>query len=749
MGQLPFLIEYGGWVWPIAGASFVVSWLLLRAVHEWWSWRKERLLAQRALGPRVELDAMPDGQIVAVSGVLQLDGEPILPFQGGEPAAACSAEGQSLTAPRFRVNRTAELVLDTGSRRVRLVGPMAVLAGSHESRPLRKLRKLPAAADVLAELVDAPPTVGASRVVFRTLRAGDPARVAGVLSRQASPETGGYRQAAMELVLSPPDGEGSSLVAAHTGAVTRGRRSPRRLAQRVVAPLLVFFAAGWLAGALALEREWPARTKWQMELAAATPFHRRKAVSAYEQWLWRKAPTPGIVLERTKFLSCRAASAELLVRGQLDRARAFLVDCHDPQAPLLRAMIDVAGGRYAAASDSLATLPAATQATAAREAIGAHLAAHRYDRALAVARAWNAAEPTPGGDCLVAALQYRSGDPKGLETLRELAARPLQRRNTCILLALDLDTDTTLASRIAAKSAVAVVAELVLAERDPRALAALLGRTAEVFYGDYEREYLGQSPFARYRNEEMLLPIGLVESARRRLAVANATEEVRAYRNLLTWRLALFADRAGDKRSASDYLDEARTLPLPRATMYAESLLAIQRRGLAGARTACPKRDGADPCWLLEDADEVRRGKSSALYFRSWQLTDASGFGDARVQELTIDASQGSGRALAALLSVSRERGRWPLLAEFCPTLASDRRAVGDALAWAEYWDDSESNVPATPRGWFEAMSRRYAYAQMCGLDRLAGALEPAMRAHYRSSLDRETAVFFSVLEEM
>lgn len=527
------------------------------------------------------------------------------------------------------------------------------------------------------------------------------------------------------------------------GAVERRirRRAQRRLWTRVastLAGILIFLAVARYGGRALLAGA-PLRGRTRLLVAAALPFHRDEAIRQYRSWLILRGASEDALLQRTalRLLSgdCIDAGRELFSRGQLARALAVLDGCPDSeQRRLLVAESLFALGNYATASDRFAEVPADL---APRTVLGAHIAAHRYDRALAVARRIADDSAAPRWRCFALALTARDGDARAVAALRALAIQHQDDdERVCMVLAVDADpwVGRDDVQNLPAHAVLAMLGRERAAARD--ALRAILpsGDPARAAMAPWERP--GTLPAGWY-----LRALGQFQPHR------GAAWEL-ALRAELAYTLALLADGAGDEQRGSSWTDEARALiDEARATgsrSFAatessapvedevEVLLSVRRGRVDEARRRCAEFP-VTACRFVADVDALLAGDSSRL--------------PSYAREYVPGARGGDGSELAWLFNLSGQENWWAVATAFCPSLSRHRAAVREAIDWSSA--ANPHGEPRTPTHWFRVFRARRDAARLCGFDDLAASYEPALRAHYLALLDPTDSGLYAALEAM
>lgn len=460
MGAFPFLIDYGNWVWPLLGALFLVPWWLSwRAVVKLWASRRRRAHLRRLGAPSGELEGAV-GAVVAVDGVLELEGEPVDALEGGFRVAASSVECKPDDKPAVRVSRAGRLWLVTATERVHLSAPLGIGAGSREFSPVDRLWELHCCDEVRAALGDRLSKKDARRslVRFRSLSSGDRVRVVGRLACLPS-EGKDYRSAAVEWVLRAAQPGAVALEAGLLAGRVRCPGSYRQRLRMICVGLLAAAGLSSLAGHALLVRGQRQEDPTLLQMAAVMPFQRAEARSSYTNW-------------REQFC---VAEPELMVEGgRLWTAKSRLRSCpggNDER--IVAGFADAALANYARASDELAGRRLDGRRgwhywTAA--VIATHVAAHQYDRALQVARAWEKDEPKPERQCLRLMLAHRVGDPSVAGELRGRAHSKIPLDVACWVLGYEIDPDIVGGRGRAEQRAALELATLIDAERAPSTL---------------------------------------------------------------------------------------------------------------------------------------------------------------------------------------------------------------------------------------------------------------------------------------
>ncbi len=404
MGHLPWLVLHGAVVWELLLPVGVVCGLLLL-------WPKVRLGAYRLARkhrdafdtPLSSLETVTDGQTVVLLGRLELDdddGEMVPRFEDGAPAVVSTVSAR----PRAKVIASLPLAftrsspglrLIVGKTVVKLIDPVEVLVGSREYHPGRPLRRLdpgimgrieschPQALEMLAR----------KQLVMTSLAEGDSVLVRGILHREAGDDTGTYREATASWSLI---GDPRPLL---PGELSRPRLTAASESQpRVVGPWwpylgrmvvgallcgLVPLMLLWIAGTAALwdgvyttgwsrgsdEEACAHRTPhWSIQLAAASPFHRDRALNVLSRdelnvvhdVLGQESCYDGAIEVLTALEMLRGDCVEAVSlnarHGREERALALGEGCDIGGANQWRVVALVNSGRFGRASDLLASL---------------------------------------------------------------------------------------------------------------------------------------------------------------------------------------------------------------------------------------------------------------------------------------------------------------------------------------------------------------------------------------------------------
>jgi hypothetical protein len=403
MTELPAPVLHGTAMWIL-----LTVWSALTAALVAWGARRRRLRgdadARRArLGvPVQEPERWRDGDALALQGRLELSGAACREFEDGRPAAAASA-GPGRAADRALAvhARGDELAVAAAGRRVVLDGPLEVVVGSREGRPLAPPRWLdPGVLERLAAAApddELPARLVRRRLAFRSLAPGDAVRVRGVLRGGAE---GGWR-----LTGEP----GAPVRAAYDGVPVASRRV-RTVAVLALSGLLAAaaaYAALYLAGDAALAA-WAAPAhraasprvcaapvpspldSTALQIAALTPSRRAAALDVlYEELVRGLADCPGDArtMDELEALGellgrCRRTTDVLARHGSLSRAAALGERCGDPESLWTAADAAFRDGDVQRASTLFERLPAGQGRSQDRQllrAVQAHLVAGRSD----------------------------------------------------------------------------------------------------------------------------------------------------------------------------------------------------------------------------------------------------------------------------------------------------------------------------------------------------------------------------------
>jgi hypothetical protein len=340
MDSLPLLIRHGALIWVACLCGMVLA-AVLGAVQR----RRRALLREAearrdALGePITRLDGA-DGSEVTLDGQLHASGVLAVRFEDGAEAAAVSAgSGRAEAVACARAHR---LELVSRGAVVRLDGPVEVVVGDLETRTGKTPDALPP--EVRRRLEQAGGTWASSEpVVLRSVRSGARVLVQGVLRRGDSGDgPGAYRTGAVALRLTPlPGGEGFGGASASLRlaclAPPRAGEGWVRAPLRAGAAALLLFGAVFVA-APELQGRGPIQGEALMQVLAATPLHRSRALAAYDHLLDARVgqahPDPLLIdrLEALRLLEGRCSSAVevLLDHGQWARAEDLAVRCSMP-----------------------------------------------------------------------------------------------------------------------------------------------------------------------------------------------------------------------------------------------------------------------------------------------------------------------------------------------------------------------------------------------------------------------------------
>ncbi|MBN1772666.1 MAG: hypothetical protein JXB32_15460 [Deltaproteobacteria bacterium] len=458
MTELPAAVLHGTAMWILltawsAAAAAVVAWTARRRRVRHDAGRRRARLGTPADDPAGWCVDEP----LALAGRLELGGAACRDFEDGRPVAAATAGPARDRSAADRVHaRGDELALAVAGRRVRLDGPLDVVVGSREGRPLVPPRWLgPAALDRLAAATpddEALARIARRRLEFRSLAPGDAVRVRGVL--RGGPEQG------WRLV-----GEGGAPLRAACEDAPRSSRPARPLLAAALWGLLAGAAAWWalgVAGDVALAAWEPPvhlaaaprvcatappspLDSTALQLAALTPSRREETLDLlYEELVRGLADCPGDrrLMDQLEALGgwlgrCRRTTDVLARHGSPARTVELGAQCGDPESLWTAADAALRDGDPARASALFERLPAGQgrrQDRALLRPAQAHLAAGRPELA---ARALHALVETlrrrppsrrpPKASltrlrCLGWALEARRGVP-GAQAELEAAAR--------------------------------------------------------------------------------------------------------------------------------------------------------------------------------------------------------------------------------------------------------------------------------------------------------------------------------------
>ncbi len=706
MGKLPFLIEYGGWVWPFLLVAFLLVWRYAwRGVDRVRGWLR-RWAALRQLGePVAELEGAA-GAVVALEGLLELDGKPVNAFEGGSEVAASTVECIPPKGPPVRAHRAGPISLVTDAGRVHLQAPLAVAAGSGELSPRERLWALDCKAAVWRALRSQLSARDArwGRVRFRSLSSGDRVRVVGRLGLRSG-SSDDYRSSAAQWTLATVAPDAVALEASLVAGRVRRPWSYRQKLALFCTGLGVTTILLWFSGSVLLRKGQQEDNPTFLQMAAATPFHRGRARNAYASWLRSR---------------CVLQPEIRLQQGNLWRAREALVGCpqHGDSA-IVASEVDLAFADYQRASGRLAGMRFNRDQLLqwARRIIAIHIAAHAYGRALAVAKAWDALDGQ-SASCLALILAYRTGDTSVVEQMRVLARSSGRASDSCWLVAHEIDP--TLASgadrRDRLRTEDPPLLLLLDASRDPDAIEKMPEQVE--FYGNPLMSVFGQSGDL----------FGLSQSAY--TALARRGDRLgpmgRRLRTKLAYWLGLFVQRSGDEDTARRYIARARAEADPnRADVdMAELILAARAADTDALRARC-KATGQ----VLDLCDKLDRDQRPEPHPENPDY----------LAESVAKARQGH---LVGLMDV---RGNWlgpRWIAEVCPKTATARATLRREITEVHGWND-------TPSGWFEDLSSRSDIARTCGLDDLVQKYQPLILSHYRNLPNQNDSLLYWALSRV
>lgn len=433
---LPFLVEYGPWVWKVVLGVFVG--LVLGGIH----WRRRNTTLAAARGALRELERSDH----VVRGTLR--------GSDGDLAATLVANVHELFSPPADTGgspstsswRAKELFLDTEQHgRVRIDGPIEVVVGSvaHVDRggaPAETrddhLAIAKAAASWIHRPHAAPKTTGAA--TLRRVRAGDAIVARGVLEAAPSQEATGYREDATQWVLRP-DGDRPI----HVGACAPARELPRRsivativiagVAAGVGAGVLRMLGSRWMEQCGASEIASDVDNTHACALAAATPKRQHEAMRELLWRLDREEAAPSAqryalaMALSDRVESCSDVVDRLEVRFRYDEAIAKARSCGNKRAEHValsrQARFAEAAELHVPASEGLAELPTVPTLIAAGEWGRAAAATDRY-----VAELEN--KPRADNDgrdqslmhyrCVAELLRHHAGDAGAVARMRAL-----------------------------------------------------------------------------------------------------------------------------------------------------------------------------------------------------------------------------------------------------------------------------------------------------------------------------------------
>lgn len=468
MEELPFLVVYGAWLWKGVAVLFVAgaAWL--------WSLLRRRTLRRRAAAARAmlgapaqELAGASDGSILVVEGILRGDGL-CERYVDGKPAAAASfrwgrdwLSGSSTIGSLDR--RAQELWLDTAEGPIELRGNITVLAGSTEdcrrsgSQPRATRQRLCADAGCAS-----PPITWYDEPSHRWLAAGDRIRARGRVRRSAGRTGAGYRGDAGAWSLEADAGD-QAVPLLFTGAPSLRRPLLRQWVWPLVSGLALFFAGAYVLGACALHeskaesynmvpqgRPFSLPAVDRLTLAAATPFHRSRALErieselAYRRTAEQRRLDAELAIDELRH-ECGHAVWLLVEHGQYRAALERSRGC--PQSSFReRTTAHASLAEFAAASDTLAKQAEHKPATyVSGDDVAIHILAKRWSRAAAAARKradeWRSS-PSPAPvharvwSCLALALDVKAGKRDALSEMR--ARNQPGAHEACTILVADL-----------------------------------------------------------------------------------------------------------------------------------------------------------------------------------------------------------------------------------------------------------------------------------------------------------------------
>ena len=416
MGDLPWLLVYGPFVWP----AFVAFAGLVACAVAWSDARRGGRLSadwgRRELA-RPAREALADGARSVVTGTLSVEGDAVPGFDAPAPVAATTARADrrpdslkdaldraaSVRAPALSVR------CDDGSV-VHLEGPVAVLAGSREVWTGCTLPRLDKS---LRARVEAADEAGAAmltqhHVVLASVLAGDRVQAFGKLVARQD-----IRTVAVRWTLAPapePDaGAGDAALAAiplvHDGGAPRVSgplpRSVWRAAAlaalgafvgvTVLGEYMTLSARGGGAGSGTVtsrpDQPLAFHSVSNDLLAAATPFRRREAASriAHQARRFPKSDREVDALAALWSLAedC-AVSADVLARaGRHEAAMDAAERCGTPRARWVGAQVASLAGYYPRAARMLDGIDAPPEGHRAQDVMAAlaYLHAGNYERA--------------------------------------------------------------------------------------------------------------------------------------------------------------------------------------------------------------------------------------------------------------------------------------------------------------------------------------------------------------------------------
>jgi hypothetical protein len=437
MEPLPWLFENGGLVWRGALAALSGAGVLAAALAPRAHARRQAKRARASFGePLTSLTKLNNGARVTLTGTIEVEGEAARRFDDGAEAAAASVAYSPMDSAREPERwitgqnaRAKTIWLVVGGDRVELTGPVEVTAGSREVRLGKRLSSMPAEARdrVAAAFTNSKPHFSDKLVLFRSLSAGDRARVSGVLRKEAAAgEAAGYRAAAVRWTLVPdgaetaPTAERGLKVAFEGNPIVKGPGAAKialGAAIGAVSFAAVFGIGGFIASisakealsGFANELAWAREVAFEVgdqidpasrpklplttgraatALSLASPFHQGYAIDRYvEAFDRRRDADPSLVQMRAaihqKGGDCAGAAEILASHDKLEEAAALAARCD----PAVQAKALFALGDFAGASGALERAgEAISDPAVARLAVRAHLLAGKTALAAKEAR---------------------------------------------------------------------------------------------------------------------------------------------------------------------------------------------------------------------------------------------------------------------------------------------------------------------------------------------------------------------------
>ncbi len=465
MSDLPWLLVYGGYVWPAVMVVAATLTCLLAWAQARQRGRQSVAWARSELARPTAQQGLADNARAVISGVLVLDGDGVAALDAPVAAAATTARAErrpdSLKDALDRSSslRAGSIALrcDDGAL-VHIDGPVAVLAGSREVWTGCTLPRLPRA---IRGRVEAADEAGAAmlsnqHVVLASVAAGDRVQAFGRLVARQD-----IRSVAVRWTLAPAPELAAGPDDAALAAVPMVCEAPGRVSgpmRRALARAALLGAAGSFAGAVLVgelanlasngavagsatvhsrEGEPLAFRSLSTDLvAAATPFRRDVAVRRVARQL-RSEPRGEREVRAVAALwslgaDCHVGVQILAQRGRFDEAMTLGERCRDDAARWTTAQVAMLAGQPARASRSISGLDAPPAGFLGQEVFGAlaHLGAGRFALAAAMLRRAAEQEGARRGRgseesereqalrCAVAAMEVRAGRPEAKGDLR-------------------------------------------------------------------------------------------------------------------------------------------------------------------------------------------------------------------------------------------------------------------------------------------------------------------------------------------